>query len=252
VVDDPVDLALPHWAGVLPLRRVAGVPEPDAGVTAPLPAYLAGSRSPWHTAATLSGRHVKLEQIQVSHVDGLLAALADDEVWRHLPGEQPGDRPSMAAHVRRMLRAQHLGERVAWVQRDAVTGAVAGMTCYHDVEEERGSLGIGHTVLGRPWWRTGVNTEAKLLLLERAFEVLGAQRVFWYTDIRNERSQRAIERLGATREGVLRRHRLRRDGTWRDSVLYSMTADEWPAAATRLRDRLDAGRVPAPAGAPTA
>lgn len=79
------------------------------------------------------------------------------------------------------------------------------------------------------------------MLLERAFDTLGAERVFWYTDIRNERSQRAIERLGATRDGVLRRHRLRPDGTWRDTVLYAMTRDEWPAAATRLRARLTAG-----------
>ena len=100
------------------------------------------------------------------------------------------------------------------------------------------ALGIGHTILGRPWWRTGVNTEAKLLLLERAFDVLGAERVFWHTDIRNERSQRAIARLGASRDGVIRRHRKRPDGTWRDSVLFAMTADEWPAAAARLRERL--------------
>jgi RimJ/RimL family protein N-acetyltransferase len=144
----------------------------------------------------------------------------------------------MAAVVATAMRAQYLGERVAWAQRDAATGTVIGMTCYHDVDEERRALGIGHTILGRPWWRTGVNTEAKLLLLERAFDVLGAERVFWYTDIRNERSQRAIARLGASRDGVLRRHRPRLDGTWRDSVLYAMTADEWPQAARRLRDRL--------------
>jgi hypothetical protein len=76
------------------------------------------------------------------------------------------------------------------------------------------------------------------LLLERAFDVLGAERVFWYTDIRNERSQRAIARLGATRDGLIRRHRKRPDGTWRDSVMFAMTADEWPAAAARLRARL--------------
>ena len=251
VVDEPADHALPHWAGVVPLRRVAGPPEPDAGVTAPLPPYLPGSPPPWHTPAVQRGRHVELEPLQESHVDGLLAALGDEEVWRHLPYAQPRDRESMAAHVQGVLRAQHRGERVAWVQRDVHTGAVAGTTSYHDVDSDRGSLGIGHTVLGRPWWRTGINTEAKLLLLERAFEVLGAQRVFWYTDVRNERSQRAIERLGASREGVLRRHRLRRDGSWRDSVLYALTADEWPAAAERLRTRLAAGPAPVRAGVST-
>jgi RimJ/RimL family protein N-acetyltransferase len=171
-------------------------------------------------------------------VDGLFAATADDEVWHHLPTPRPRDRDDLAAQVTGMLRAQHLGERVAWAQRDALTGAVVGMTSYHDVDDDRRSLGIGHTVIGRPWWRTGINTEAKLMLLERAFDVLRAERVFWYTDIRNERSQRAIARLGATRDGVLRRHRQRPDGSWRDSVLFAMTADEWPAAGQRLRERL--------------
>jgi RimJ/RimL family protein N-acetyltransferase/nitroimidazol reductase NimA-like FMN-containing flavoprotein (pyridoxamine 5'-phosphate oxidase superfamily) len=238
VVDDPTDHALPHWAGVLPVRRVAGPPEPDAAVTVPLPGYLAASASPWHTATLMRGRHVTLEPLGTAHVAGLLEALGDDEVWRHLPTARPRDHTAMAAHVAGVLRAQFQGERVAWVQRDTATGAVIGMTCYHDVDDDRRSLGIGHTIVGRPWWRTGVNTEAKLLLLTRAFEELEAERVFWYTDIRNERSQRAIERLGATRDGVLRRHRQRPDGTWRDSVLYAMTADEWPAAARRLGERL--------------
>ena len=237
VADNPADLGLPHWAGVIPLRRVAGPPEPDAGVAVPLPPYLA-DRSPWHTAAVLRGRHVVLEPLAPSHVDELFAATADDEVWQHLPTPRPRDRDDLAAQVTGMLRAQFLGERVAWAQRDALTGAVVGMTSYHDVDDERRSLGIGHTVIGRPWWRTGINTEAKLMLLERAFDVLGAERVFWYTDIRNERSQRAIARLGATRDGVLRRHRQRPDGSWRDSVLFAMTADEWPAAKQRLRARL--------------
>ena len=144
----------------------------------------------------------------------------------------------MAAVVTTALRAQWLGERVPWVQRDPVTGEVLGMTMYHDVDEASRAVGIGHTVLGKRWWRTGVNTESKLLLLERAFDVLGAERVFWYTDIRNERSQRAIARLGASRDGIIRRHRKRPDGSWRDSVMFAMTADEWPFAAARLRARL--------------
>src|SRR4029453_5580186 len=117
------------------------------------------------------------------------------------------------------------------------TGEVMGLTCYHDIDEAARSLAIGHTILGRAWWRSAVNTESKLLLLERAFDVLGAERVFWHTDIRNERSQRAIARRGAAREGLIRRHRKRPDGTWRDSVMFAMTADEWPAAAARLRKR---------------
>jgi RimJ/RimL family protein N-acetyltransferase len=99
-------------------------------------------------------------------------------------------------------------------------------------------LEIGYTWLGAAYWRTGFNTESKLLLLTRAFETLGARRVSWRTDIGNERSQRAIERLGATREGVFRAHMQRVDGSLRDTVYYAMTADEWPAARDRLRARL--------------
>jgi RimJ/RimL family protein N-acetyltransferase len=235
VVDDPDDLDLPHWAGVLPLRRAAGPPETDAGVGVAPPDYLAGPRSPWHTAVTMRGKHVVLEPLAPSHVDGLLAALGDDEVWQFLSSPRPRNREEMAAHVATAARQQWLGERVAWAQCDPATGAVIGMTSYHDIDAEQRTLGIGHTIIGRPWWRSGVNTEAKLMLLERAFDVLGAERVFWYTDIRNERSQRAIARLGASRDGMIRRHRLRPDGTWRDSVLFAMTADEWPAKAERLR-----------------
>ena len=235
VVDDPDDLDLPHWAGVLPLRRVAGPPETDAGVGVGPPDYLAGQRSPWHTAVTMRGKHVLLEPLAPSHVDGLFAALGDDEVWQFLGSPRPRNREEMAAHAATAARQQWLGERVAWAQRDPATGAVIGMTSYHDIDAEQRTLGIGHTIIGRPWWRSGVNTEAKLMLLERAFDVLGAERVFWYTDIRNERSQRAIARLGASRDGMIRRHRLRPDGTWRDSVLFAMTADEWPAKAERLR-----------------
>ena len=100
-----------------------------------------------------------------------------------------------------------------------------------------------------PWWQTGVNTEAKLLLLGHAFEVLGAEKVFWYTDIRNWRSQQAIARLGATRDGLIRKQRTRPDGSWRDTVLYTITAEEWPAAGDRLRKRLAAGGSAAPASA---
>jgi len=238
VIDEPADLELPHWAGVLPLRRVAGPPEPDAGVGAAPPDYLAGPRSPWHTPVTLQGMHVVLEPLAPSHVDGLYAALDDDEVWRFLPSPRPRSREQIATLVATAARQQWLGQRMAWAQCDPVTGAVIGTTSYHDIDAEQRSLGIGHTMIGRAWWRTGVNTEAKLMLLERAFEVLKAERVFWYTDIRNERSQRAIARLGASRDGMIRRHRLRPDGTWRDSVLFAMTADEWPAKAERLREML--------------
>jgi RimJ/RimL family protein N-acetyltransferase/nitroimidazol reductase NimA-like FMN-containing flavoprotein (pyridoxamine 5'-phosphate oxidase superfamily) len=238
VVDEDEDYALPHWAGVLPLRQVPGRAEPDTGVTASLPDYLRPARSPWLTAAPTRGAHVILEPLDLSHVDGLYAATRDADVWRHLGHRQPRDRDEMAAIVTEALRAAYRGERVPWVQRCAITGEIAGTTSYYDVNEPGRAVAIGHTFLGRRWWRTGVNTEAKLLLLARAFEELGAVRVLWHTDIRNERSQRAIERLGARREGVLRMHRQRPDGSWRDTVQYAMTVDEWPSAQVTLRKTL--------------
>ncbi|RIV40809.1 bifunctional pyridoxamine 5'-phosphate oxidase family protein/GNAT family N-acetyltransferase [Micromonospora radicis] len=246
VADEPADHALPHWAGVVPLRATAGLPEPDDGVAVPVPAYLRPARTPWHEPVPLRGTHVLLEPLDLTHAEELFAATADPEVWRHFGTRQPTDVAALAAIVRGYLAAGHRGEQVPWVQRCAVTGAVVGSTSYYEIDPERRSVTIGYTFLGRPWWRTGINTEAKLLLLDRAFGELGAVRVAWHTDIRNERSQRAIERLGATREGVLRMHRLRPDGSWRDTVQYSMTIDEWPNAQVRLRERLRAQAPVAP------
>jgi uncharacterized protein len=240
VADEPEDLALPHWAGVVPLRLTPGLPEPDAGVTATVPAYLNPDRSPWLEPATMTGEHVVLEPLDLSHVDALFAATADDEVYRWLPRRRPTSPAELAVIVTEALQLHARGLRVPWVQRSAHTGEVIGTTSYHDIDEERRHVAIGWTMIGKPWWRSGVNTDAKLLLLGRAFDVLGAERVEWHTDIYNERSQRAIERLGAVREGVLRHHRQRADGSWRDTVLYSMTAQEWPRARARLRERMAA------------
>jgi uncharacterized protein len=243
VQDDPADLELPHWAGVLPVRRVMGAPETDTGVQVAPPAYLPGApRSPWYEPVLLNGEHVRLEPLTPGHTDGLLEALSDEEVWEFLPTPRPRTREQMADHVDRLLRRNWDGLQVPWAQVDPATGAVIGVTTYHDIDPDNRAVGIGHTMVGRPWWRTGVNTEAKLMLMARAFDVLGAEKVFWHTDIRNERSQNAIARLGASRDGLIRAQRLRPDGTWRDTVVYAITADEWPTAAKRLRDRLAAGK----------
>jgi RimJ/RimL family protein N-acetyltransferase/nitroimidazol reductase NimA-like FMN-containing flavoprotein (pyridoxamine 5'-phosphate oxidase superfamily) len=238
VIDEPEDMDLPYWAGVLPLRTVAGPPVAEPGVRQAPPAYLPGSPSAWQTPVTLEGRHVRLEPLTPGHAPGLFTALDDEEVWRHLPSPRPSGVEGVEEFITTTLRDQWAGSRSGWAQVHPATGTVIGTTSYHDIDVERRAVGIGHTMLGRKWWRTGVNTEAKLLLLERAFDVLGAERVFWYTDIRNDRSQQAIARLGASRDGVIRRHRLRPDGTWRDTVMFALTRDEWPAAAQRLRDRL--------------
>ena len=123
----------------------------------------------------------------------------------------------------------------------ARSGDVAGSTSFYDVNPALRTLAIGHTWLARRFWRTGHNTESKLLLLTHAFDVLGAARVVWHTDVRNERSQAAIARLGAQREGEFRKHRLRRDGSWRTTVQFAMTDDDWPAARERLTARLARG-----------
>ncbi|MEV5721506.1 GNAT family protein [Amycolatopsis mediterranei] len=194
--------------------------------------------SDWTTQPILSGEHVRLEPLTPEHAKGLFEAGADPGIWAWLSIRQPGDLPA----AERMVE-QALGDpdRRPFAQIDVASGRVAGTTSYYQVVEKHRILSIGHTWIGAEWQRTGLNTEAKLLLLQHAFESLGAQRVAWETDIRNLRSQRAIERLGALGEGVLRAHRIRPDGSSRDTVTYSMLAPEWPAAKARLNERLVTG-----------
>jgi N-acetyltransferase len=200
-----------------------------------LPFSVGTMRDEWFDRPVLTGRHVRLEPLTREHALGLLAAGNDPAVWTWLSVRQPQDEAAALAMVDATLADPN---RCAWAQVDAETGAVAGTTSYYDIDPHHRGLFIGHTWIGARWQRTALNTEAKLLLLTRAFDVLGANRVGWQTDHRNERSQRAIERLGATREGVLRAHRIRPDGTLRDTVTYAVTAPEWPSVRTRLTDRL--------------
>lgn len=188
----------------------------------------------------IAGRLVRLEPLGPEHAEGLAAAGDDPAVFEHLRRWDVMSPEVAAAHIARAVADPAL---VPWAQIDARTGEVAGTTSYYDVDAELRTVAIGHTWIGRRFWRTGLNTEAKLLLLTRAFDELGCVRVVWHTDIRNDRSQAAIARLGAQREGVLRKHKLRDDGSWRDTVTYSMLDDEWPAARDRLTARLaaDAG-----------
>jgi RimJ/RimL family protein N-acetyltransferase len=191
-------------------------------------------------AATLTGRHVVLEALRPEHAGELFLALDDEEVWRYIPGPRPANEQDMAANIAGVMRSAALGQRVPWIYREPRSGAVVGTSTYAPPDERLRSVHIGGTMTAPAYWRTGVNTEAKLLLMTRAFETLGAARVEWQTDNLNLRSQAAIERLGATREGVLRSHTPRRDGTRRDSVFYGLLAQEWPAAKQRLLDRLAA------------
>lgn len=192
--------------------------------------------SNWRQLPTLTGRHVRLAPQTEADAPGLFEAGKDPDIWTWLSNHPPRSREDMRAQVAAALADP---VRLPFTQFDAVTGEVAGTTSYYELDERHRGLYIGHTWIGSRWQRTALNTESKLLLMAHAFDALGALRVGWHTDIRNERSQRAIERLGARREGVLRAHRIRRDGTLRDTVVYSVTADEWPGVRGRLRARLD-------------
>ncbi|MFF0143716.1 GNAT family N-acetyltransferase [Amycolatopsis sulphurea] len=191
--------------------------------------------STWTEPPTLTGRHVRLEPLTLGHAAGLLEAGADPGIWTWLSVVRPTDLAESEAMVRAALADP---DRLPMAQIDLASGRVAGTTSYYQVAAKHRILAIGHTWLGAAFQRTALNTEAKLLLLRNAFESWGAQRTAWETDVRNLRSQRAIERLGAQREGLLRAHRLRPDGSSRDTVVYSLTDAEWPGARARLLARL--------------
>lgn len=199
----------------------------------------------WFALPVLEGRHVRLEPLTVEHAPGLLAAAgtgdAAQETFRWLLDPAPADVGEARRQVEAALAARAHGTRFPYAQVALPGESVVGSTSLYEVDPVSRALAIGYTWLGRSSWRTPLNTEAKLLLMTHAFETLGAARVVWHTDIRNERSQAAIARLGAQREGVLRKHRIRRDGSWRDTVQYSLTDDEWPAARERLTERLGSG-----------
>ncbi|OKJ73949.1 GNAT family N-acetyltransferase [Streptomyces sp. CB02460] len=184
---------------------------------------------------TLTGRHVRVEPLAPAHLDDLFAAGGDDdEVWRWLGGPTPRTRQDMAAALAAMLAH---ASYVPFAVVHRATGRAIGWTSFLDIDVEHERLEIGSTWYGRAYWRTAVNTETKLLLLTHAFEDLGMGRVQLKTDHLNDRSQKAIARLGARHEGVLRRHRRRPDGSWRDTVYFSLLADEWPETKARLVTR---------------
>lgn len=189
----------------------------------------------YFAAPTLIGQHVRLERLGPQHAAGVLSASDDDEVFAAQAFARPTSLLEAEALVDLYLTKPGT---IPWVQIDQASGEVAGLTTYYDINPALRTVAIGSTWLGRRFWRTGVNTEAKLLLLRHAFDDLDCARVVWHVDILNERSQAAVERIGGVREGVLRKHKIRRDGSWRDTVLFSMTDDEWPTARDALEQRL--------------
>lgn len=209
-----------------------------------VPATAAPNPDEWYAAPTLAGRHVTLRPLRQDDADEWLPALGDEQTARELWAWMPTPVPTTdaAAHqvVADHLARQQARQSVCFTQIDNATGELAGLTTYYDLNPALRTLAIGWTWIGKPYWGGGVNPESKLLLLQRAFDDLGAARVVWHVDIRNERSRAAVLKLGAVQEGVLRKHRIRPDGTWRDTVQFCMTDDDWPAARDRLRERLEA------------
>ena len=182
---------------------------------------------------TLSDNGVTLAPLDGGHAPALEAAAADGQLWlnRVTSVPEPG---GMADWVEAALAARAAGTRFPFVVVDTGTGRVLGTTSYHDISPAVRRLEIGHTWYAASAQRTHVNTTAKLLLLEHAFESLGCNVVGWRTDNFNVASRRAIERLGAKLDGVIRGHQARRDGTIRDTVMYSVTAGEWPEVKAHL------------------
>jgi N-acetyltransferase len=185
----------------------------------------------------LESAQVRLESMSEEHVSGLEAAARDGELWnlRITSVPAPGE---TAGYVAAALRGRDDGHMLPFVVRDLASGAVIGSTRYHDIVMAVERLEIGYTWYGKSWQRSHVNTTCKLLLMMHAFETLGARLVGWRTDNFNYASQKAIERLGAKKDGVLRHHALRRDGTVRDTVMYSLAAGEWPEVKAQLQYQL--------------
>lgn len=199
---------------------------------------------PWiDPALTLSGRNVNLLPLNLSHAPGLWAVGKDPELWRLVPIRMQSQ-ADMDEYVRAAVEGRDRGEYLPFVIQSRSSSALIGSTRYYALNPAHRNLEIGHTWLTPSAWRTAANTECKLLLLKYAFETLGCIRVALRTDARNLRSQRAIERLGAKREGVFRKHMILLEGYVRDTVYYSLTDEEWPKARDFLAAALDRGRTP--------
>jgi RimJ/RimL family protein N-acetyltransferase len=190
---------------------------------------------------TLISRPVRLEPLTADHRAGLALAADRAEIWEHMPASAAG--AGFDAWFNQALELAQTGREAVWAVRATADGVLVGSTRYLAIEPAHRRLEIGHTWYAPRVWATQVNPACKLALLRYAFESLGFNRVELKTDSRNLRSQAAIAKLGATREGVFRAHMVRRDGSLRDSVYFSIVRDEWPSVRDRLSRRL---ATPAP------
>lgn len=188
---------------------------------------------------TLTGRIVRLAPLSMDYLADLTAAGQDPSIWAYMRYGVVDSEAKMREFIEHLLEYQARGTDLPFVVMHKASGKAIGMTRYMNIEPQNKSLEIGGTWYAADYQRTGVNTECKFLLLLHAFESLGVIRVQIKTDLRNERSQRAIERIGAVREGVLRDHMILPDGTMRSSVYYSILVREWPDVKTRLLEMMD-------------
>jgi N-acetyltransferase len=197
--------------------------------------------TPFVTPITLSLRGVRLEPLALSHEEGLRQAAMDGELWKLRITSVP-EPENTRAYIETALKMREEGTRFAFAAIDESTGKVLGSSSYHDILPAVKRLEIGYTWYCSSVQRTHVNTACKLMLMTHAFETLQCNVVGWRTDNFNFASQKAIERLGAHKDGVIRGHALRRDGTIRDTVMYSMRAGEWAEAKAQLLYLLDKAR----------
>lgn len=203
------------------------------------------------TVRELVGERVRLEPLELRHHDGLCEAVRDGSLWELAVTIVP-DPDGVRGFIEDAVAARAEGTQIPYATVDAATGRVVGSTRLMVINTAHRRLEIGWTFLAESWQRTGVNTEAKLLMLTHAFEAMGMNRVELLTDVRNAKSRAAILRLGATHEGVLRHHMVMPDGWIRDTAVYGITRPEWPEAKRTLEARLKAGRAVARAADPTA
>jgi N-acetyltransferase len=185
----------------------------------------------------LEGSGIRLEPLTDDHHEALATAVADGRLWELWFTSVPPPE-GVPAYIADALDGQRKGHMLPWAVRDVASGAIVGSTRYHDIVPDLDRVEIGYTWYAQSRQRTHVNTTCKLLLLRHAFDTLGCKVVGLRTDAFNFRSQRAIEGLGAKKDGVLRHHALRRDGTVRDTVMYTILAAEWPDVRRHLELRL--------------
>lgn len=195
----------------------------------------------WLEPTTLRGQHAHLVPLEITHREALEQAARDGELWKlwYTSVPQP---EGMAKEIERRLRLQTQGTMLPWTVVDATTGAVAGMTTYMNVDQDTRRVEIGSTWYAKRVQRTPLNTECKLMLLRHAFETLDCPVVEFRTSFFNQQSRKAIERLGAKPDGILRNHGRHADGTLRDTCVYSIIQTEWPTVRSHLTHQLEKPR----------